>query len=123
MNGYTPSTTGPTASRDQNGVPTLLGVSSTDGETPTLVWVNPSTHRVLVDDAGGGSTFVDNEIVSGSGYSWTLAQTPLLGVEHIYANGQRLTPGAGNDYTISGNVITTANSYATGSVLADYQTS
>lgn len=37
------------AKRDQNFNPTIQGVSSLDGTTPTDVWVNPSTGAVLVD--------------------------------------------------------------------------
>ncbi len=43
------------ASHDQNHVPTLLGVSSSDGATPITIYANPITHRLLVDSAGGGS--------------------------------------------------------------------
>lgn len=43
------------ASRDQNSVPTLLGVSSSDGVTPTTVFVDPTTHRMLVELAAGSS--------------------------------------------------------------------
>lgn len=100
-----------------------MAISSTDGVTPVIVWADPVTHRLLTTaSGGGGSTFVNNEIVSGSGTSWTLAQTPLSGVQHIYAEGQRLTPGAGNDYTITGTAITTANPFSAGALLADYQT-
>lgn len=107
---------------DQNDVKSLLAVSSADGESIVVVWADPVTHALLVKSVGGGGgTFVDNEIVSGSGTSWTLANTPVTGTQHIYANGQRLTPGVSNDYVIVGNVITTDNSYAAGSVLADYQ--
>lgn len=41
------------AARDQNDVPTLLAVSSADGTSPIRVYVNPTTHRLLVD---GGIT-------------------------------------------------------------------
>lgn len=37
------------APRDNNRVPALMGVSSSDGVTPTLIYVDPVTHRVLVD--------------------------------------------------------------------------
>lgn len=67
------------------------------------------------------STFRDNEVVSGSGTSWTLAHTPVVGSVHVYGSGVRLTPGAGNDYTISGTTITTVNSYSAGQLLADYR--
>lgn len=109
------------ASKDQNDVSTLLGVSNSDGNTPVKIWASPSTHRLLVDSGGTTGTFVDNEVVSGSGTSWTLSGTPISGSQHIYANGQRLTPGAGNDYTISGAVITTTNSFSAGQLLADFR--
>lgn len=67
------------------------------------------------------ATFVDNEIVSGSATTFTLANTPVAGSEHIFAVGQRLKVGAGNDYTISGVTITTANSWAAGDLIADYR--
>lgn len=72
---------------------------------------------------GSGSSqgiAVSNEIVSGAGTSWSLASVPKLGTQHVYAEGQRLTPGAGNDYVITAGAITTSNSYPAGSVLADY---
>lgn len=37
------------ASRDENRVTTLLGVSELDGTTPTPVAVDPNTNRLLVD--------------------------------------------------------------------------
>lgn len=65
-------------------------------------------------------TPVLNEVVSGSGTSWTLANTPVSGSVKLYGAGARLTPGAGNDYTISGATITTVNSYSAGQLLCDY---
>lgn len=47
------------ASRDENNVPTLLGVSSADGETPVVVYADPDTHRLLVS-ADGSSTATVN---------------------------------------------------------------
>lgn len=72
--------------------------------------------------SGTTTTFVDNEIVSGSGTSWTLADTPILGSVQLYGNGQFLTPGVGNDYTISGTSITTANSFSSSTIVANYRT-
>lgn len=43
------------AYRDENDVPTLIGVSSVDGFTPTRWKINPSTGRALVDVSGGSS--------------------------------------------------------------------
>lgn len=72
--------------------------------------------------SGGGNTgtAVYNEVVSGSGTSWALTNTPTTGTLRLYANGQRLIPGAGNDYTLSGGNITTALSWSAGTLLADY---
>lgn len=63
---------------------------------------------------------VTNEIVLGSANNWTLARTPVANSVTIYGSGVRLTPGVGQDYTISGISIVTANPYAAGQVLADY---
>lgn len=43
------------AKRDENSVPTLLGVSNADGTTPVTIYADPTTHRLLVDLAGGGT--------------------------------------------------------------------
>lgn len=40
------------AKRDKNHVPTLLGVSATDGETPVDIYADPTTHRLYVDGLG-----------------------------------------------------------------------
>jgi hypothetical protein len=108
------------ALKDANSVASAIFESST---TPNLILrgqIDQITGRVLVDVVGGGgNTFVYNEVVSGSGTSWTLANTPIVGMQAIYANGQRLTPTV--DYTISGANITTVDSWSAGTVLADYQ--
>lgn len=46
--------------------------------------------------------------IDGSNTAFTLAFTPKAGTEHVYFNGVLQDPGAGNDYTISGAVITFA---------------
>ncbi len=43
------------AYRDENDVPTLIAASSMDGFTPVRVYANPSTHRLLVQAASGGT--------------------------------------------------------------------
>jgi len=70
---------------------------------------------------GGSSslgTQIYGEMVSGSGTSWTLAQTPNSGTLRLYANGQRLA--LTTDYTISAATITTVLSWVAGTLLADY---
>lgn len=109
------------AELDDNGRNSLIAVSNADGSSIVPLYADPITHRLLVDLPSSLGTFVTNEIVSGSGTSFTLAHTPIAGSQAVYGNGQRLTPGVGNDYTISGAVLTMANSYSAGAVLSDYR--
>ena len=44
--------------------------------------------------------------INGVNAAFALASTPVVGTEEIYLNGQRMFPGAGNDYTIAGTAIT-----------------
>ena len=44
------------AKRDENSVPTLLGVSNVDSKTPVVVFADPVTHRLLVDSGGSGGS-------------------------------------------------------------------
>ena len=87
--------------------------------------------RITAASSGTGLTatnFVDNETptgtINGVNAAFTLANTPAAGSEHIFKNGLRQTPGASNDYTISGAAITflAGNIPQTGdSILADYR--
>jgi len=64
---------------------------------------------------------VDKEIptglINGSNVTFTLANTPILGSEHLYRNGILQEEGAGNDYTISGATITYLTAPLTGDKL------
>jgi hypothetical protein len=95
------------------------GISSVSHDATLTGQGTPSSPLSVV---GASTTFVDNEVVSGSTTTFTLSLTPVVGSVHLYGNGMRLTPGAGNDYTISEKIITTANSYSSGQILADYRT-
>lgn len=57
-----------------------------------------------------GSNFVDKEVpsgsINGSNTTFTLANTPVSGSEHVYLNGILQESGGSNDYTISGATIT-----------------
>jgi hypothetical protein len=65
---------------------------------------------------------ITGEIVSGSVTAFTLAFNPVTNSVALYGSGIRLQEGAGNDYTIVGQVITIINgSYSTGQVTADYE--
>ncbi len=82
---------------------------------------NNQTQQVDVTLSASGFLGISifNEIVSGSGTSFSLSINPILGTQRIYANGQRLTPGI--DYTISGNILTMTSSWSAGTVIADYE--
>lgn len=53
-------------------------------------------------------------LVNGSNTSYELANTPTAGTEEVYLNGLLQEPGAGNDYTISGDTITYLTAPLTG---------
>lgn len=61
------------AKRDANYVPTLIGVSSSDGTTPITIYVDPTTHRMLVDLAGGSGTVTSVSVVTANGISGSVA--------------------------------------------------
>lgn len=63
------------AKRDGNYVPTLLGVSSTDGLTPVTIYADPTTHRLLVDLPSGAGTVTDVSVVSANGFAGTVANS------------------------------------------------
>ena len=44
------STEATTARHDANDVPSLLGVSNVDEETPVPIYADPVTHALLVSD-------------------------------------------------------------------------
>lgn len=76
---------------------------SSDGVTVinlnlTAVWTSINSH------------FVDKEVPAGAkddvNVTFTLANTPVAGSDHVYLNGMLLQAGAGGDYTISGATIT-----------------
>ncbi len=98
---------------------TSATAKNTGGKTYQMI-LGP-TKKTIDDIAATLSTAVENEVVSGSGTSWTLANTPIAGSVKLHGAGIRLTPGAGNDYTISGATITTANPFSAGALLADYR--
>lgn len=46
--------------RDDNRIPTIMGVLNTDGATPTRIEANPTTHILDVSDGSSGSDFGSN---------------------------------------------------------------
>ena len=88
--------------------------------TPSGTLGTTSITTIVINSATGLSTanFVDKETpagtINGATTAFTLANTPTTGSEHVYLNGQLQDVGAGNDYTISGAVITMLTAPLTG---------
>lgn len=85
----------------------------------SITIVRNSDGTVTISSTAGGATYVENEVVSGSGTTFTLANTPVALSVHIFIRGQRakLT----TDYSISGTTITTVDTLIAGDVVADYR--
>jgi len=58
------------------------------------------------------------DVASGLDDDYTLANTPLAGTERVYLNGVLMRPGASNDYTVSGDVVTLVRTVKSGDVVA-----
>jgi hypothetical protein len=106
-----------TIARAQEG--TAAANHNTAAKTYSLVL--GITAKMISDLAAqtGNGVPVENEVVSGSGTSWTLANTPILGSVKLYAGGIRINTAG--DYSITGPSITTNSSYSTGALTADYR--
>ena len=85
-------------------------------ETTAINWQQIPTSAGLLN-----SNFVDRETpsgtINGSNVTFTLANTPVVGSEHVFLNGIIQNSGASNDYTISGATITYLTAPLTGEVL------
>lgn len=93
--------------------------------SPAFVTAGGNSSQVVLGDGtlgtySAGTSFIDNEIVSGSATTFTLADTPIAGSVHVFGGGGRLTLGV--DYSISGAVISIlVGSYSAGQIVADYR--
>lgn len=118
------------ASKDQNYVSTLLGVSSVDGITPVVIWADPVTHELLTTTSGGGSgTVTSVSVATANGFAGSVADptgdavitltTSITGI--LKGNGTAISAAtAGSDYavgslglaggqTIAGSTLTNEN--------------
>lgn len=98
-------------------LPTAASIVTVAGDTAQFVslgagnWVCISYQRASgAALVGGSSTYQRATAVSGTQNSsnkvFTLASAVSANSEQIYMNGQLLTPGSGNDYTLSSTTIT-----------------
>ena len=98
-------------------LPTSASIVTVAGDTAQFVslgagnWVCISYQRVSgAALVGGSSTYQRATAVSGTQNSsnkvFTLASAVSANSEQIFMNGQLLTPGSGNDYTLSSTTIT-----------------
>lgn len=83
------------APRDDNRIPVMMGLLSTDGSTPTPVRVDPTTHLMGYNDGTTGSDLTgdnairdDNRIVTLVAVSKTDGTTPVP--LYVNASGQLL---------------------------------
>lgn len=102
------------ARRDNNFVPTLLGVSSTDGSTPVTVYADPTTHRLLVD-AIATITFQPDVFTSTNNQTVFTATKTVTATIYLSINGSIQTPNV--DYTESSGVITLTSGIPSGNVV------
>lgn len=73
------------AKLDQNSRPTLTALSSANDGTIVDLWADPVTHRLLVDNAGGGGgTVLSVSVVTANGFAGSVADpttTPAITIE------------------------------------------
>jgi len=106
------------APRDSNRVPTLLGESNAVAGVPITVYVDPSTHRMLVNTTVTGSISAGTSLIEAVlvGQTTSHASTPqqLNGGSSIPAtNGvlvQALAANTNNVY-IGGSGVTSSNGF------------
>lgn len=107
-------TTSPTKKIDVNGEARIRTLP-TGLTTENILVVNGSGDvRAVSPNARFKDKEIPTGLINGSNVTFTLANTPVSGSEHVYRNGLLQESGAGNDYTISGATITFLTAPLTG---------
>lgn len=81
------------APHDDNHVATLLAVSNIDGVTPLPVYADPVTHRLLVDNVGGGGGTIGGSIAA-TQVAYGSGVNTITGSSTLTTDGTTLTTGA-----------------------------
>lgn len=104
------------AVRDGNRIASLLGASNADGTTPIVVWVDPTTHRLLVNATVTGTITVADDIgtttIAGQA-TVAVTNTAVQLASNACKNGvivQALAANAGN-VVVGPSGVTTANGF------------
>lgn len=95
------------AKRDENFVPTLIGVSSVDLKTPITAAVDPTTHRLLVDAIGFTGSVQTDVFISSNGQTSFTASQSVATTLFLSLNGSVQNPSA--DYSVAASIATLSN--------------
>jgi len=113
------------AKRDQNYIPTLLGVSSVDGKTPVVLYADPVTHRLYVDmptgtgDVTGPASAVDGNFASFDGTTGKIIKDSGKKIaDFMVANGA-IVGATKTKITYDAKGLVTAGADATTADIAD----
>lgn len=102
------------AKHDQNHIPTLIAVSSADNVTPTTLYADPTTHRLLTSSTTSNAYFNYTQV--GASANWAIAHN--LGTKNIivYTYSATDEPLVYNDITFvdNNNIIINFTSAVTG---------
>ena len=102
--------------KDANRVTVIGGVSSADGTTVTTIYVDPTTHRMLVNSAGASGTVTSVSVATANGFAGTVANptttpaitltTSVTGV--LKGNGTAISAAtSGTDYSAGTSALGT----------------
>lgn len=91
-------------------VPGMLAATLPNGSTAWVTLSGCSISGTVFSCAGTTINFADNEVpagtIDGVNAAFTLLHTPVGTSLELTRNGQVQKDGAGNNYTLSGNIIT-----------------
>ena len=113
-----------TASRDSNFVPTIQGVSTVDGTTPTNIKVNPSTGAMQAEVTGagsGGTSSVDHATFTAGSSAGTAAMGVYQATPSTLTDGQLGIASLTSDRALRVSIVSGSSSgtqYAEGATAA-----